>query len=451
MADLYKNNTISGNCGSFPNLLHAIKIYETHDTFLVIQPFILYNIQNVVAFSPAIFKSSCTKPLFILYQLLHILKDLHRLGIVLGDITLHDVLCDDKLWVYISGLKFEKYIHLLPARNILSKNSDNQVEEKSQIEQNSNSNQNHTNSILSRNGDHYDEDSNRSSSSPDQSDVDLVKKAIENPTCSRLLSGTDTLVEEARAFLQSDYRNNYTVHNLPDLVEDWVHRRITNFKYLMVLNHLAGRCMYDPNNHPFLPWVIDFSIEQEEFGVRDLTKSKYRLNKGDSQLDLTFESYSAFGDSSSIPHHVSDVLSDITYYVYKARRTPKSVLCSHVRSKWVPNEYPSSMVRMYNWTPDECIPEFFIDPLIFSSIHEDLPDIELPVGCKTPEEFIVKHMELLESDRVSECLHHWIDLTFGFKVKSKLFNCLFTFSCSMYHEHFYILYSMIVSLCKGKM
>ena len=63
MADLYKNNTIAGSCGSFPNLLHAIKIYETHDAFLVIQPFILYTIQNVVAFSPAIFKSSCTKPL----------------------------------------------------------------------------------------------------------------------------------------------------------------------------------------------------------------------------------------------------------------------------------------------------------------------------------------------------------------------------------------------------
>ena len=188
----------------------------------------------------------------------------------------------------------------------------------------------------------------------------------------------------------------------------------------MVLNHLAGRCMYDPNNHPFLPWIIDFSIEKEEFVLRDLTKSKYRLNKGDSQLDLTFESYSVFRDSSSIPHHVSDVLSDITYYVYKARRTPKSVLCSHVRPKWVPNEYPSSMVRMYNWTPDECIPEFFIDPLIFSSIHEDLPDIELPVGCKTQEEFIVKHMELLESDRVSECLHHWIDLTFGFKLSGSI-------------------------------
>jgi hypothetical protein len=58
--------------------------------------------------------------------------------------------------------------------------------------------------------DHYDEDSNRSSSSSDQSDLDSVTKATENPACSRLLSETDTLVEEARAFLQSDYRDNYS-------------------------------------------------------------------------------------------------------------------------------------------------------------------------------------------------------------------------------------------------
>ena len=41
--------------------------------------------------------------------------------------------------------------------------------------------------------------------------------------------------------------------------------------------------------------------------------------------------------------------------------------------------------------------------------------VSLPKWARTPEEFLRKHREALESDYVSKNLHKWIDLIFGIK------------------------------------
>lgn len=189
--------------------------------------------------------------------------------------------------------------------------------------------------------------------------------------------------------------------------------------------------------HPFLPWVTDF--RSRDGGWRDLTKSKFRLNKGDHQLDRTYE-------TSSEPHHITErcvaspdvarealalpqltggrwsslssssfaSLSEITYYIYMARRTPMPVLRHVVRSNFQPKEYPSSMARMYDWTPDECIPEFYTEPSVFTAIRGDvMEDLALPTWSVDAYDFVMAHRSMLESDAVSRELHHWIDLNFG--------------------------------------
>ena len=73
----------------------------------------------------------------------------------------------------------------------------------------------------------------------------------------------------------------------------------------------------------------------------------------------------------------------------------------------------------------ELIPEFFTNPEFLRNANalplgtmqkgHKLGDVELPPWASSPEDFIRKHRAALESDFVSEHLHHWIDLIFGYK------------------------------------
>ena len=68
----------------------------------------------------------------------------------------------------------------------------------------------------------------------------------------------------------------------------WVNGWMSTFDYVMELNRLAGRTVGDPAHHPIMPWVVDFTSPRG--GWRDLSRSKYRLHKGDQQLDFTYVS-----------------------------------------------------------------------------------------------------------------------------------------------------------------
>ncbi|KAL1778446.1 WD repeat-containing protein 81 isoform X1 [Sigmodon hispidus] len=357
------SNVKDGPCPSrgspaCPSLLRAEALLESPEMLYVIHPYVQFSLHDVVTFSPAKLTNSQAKVLFILFRVLRAMDACHRQGLACGALSLHHIAVDEKL---CSELRLDLSAYEMPPEE--------EIQEVS----------------VEKNG----------------TGVKSEKEAPGRPVCP-------TCQKE-----------------LKGLVLDWVHGRISNFHYLMQLNRLAGRRQGDPNYHPVLPWVVDFTTPYGRF--RDLRKSKFRLNKGDKQLDFTYEmTRQAFvaggaggGEPPHVPHHISDVLSDITYYVYKARRTPRSVLCGHVRAQWEPHEYPATMERMQTWTPDECIPEFYTDPSIFCSIHPDMPDLDVPAWCSSGQEFVTAHRALLESWEVSQDLHHWIDLTFGYKLQGK--------------------------------
>ena len=201
----------------------------------------------------------------------------------------------------------------------------------------------------------------------------------------------------------------------------WRQGEMSNLDYLLLLNSLAGRRTGDEAFLPVLPWVIDFTQPPEasahdtraptgDDGWRDLTRSKWRLSKGEQQLDFTYA-------NSEPPHHISDeALSELTACIYTARRQPLSRLQSVVRANYEPNEYPASIARLYAWSPDEAIAAFYNDPNVFDSVHANMPNLAVPDWAASPADFVARHRAALESPRASAWLHHWIDLTFGYKL-----------------------------------
>ena len=344
---------------SLSYLMPVYGVVENHNAYFIIEPFTPHSLQDVVWFSPSIVASTIAKPLFLLYQILKLFETFHKLGYYCNMDSLQDILLQKSLWLFTSTTVV---------------NLGEMIADEVQT----------SGSCLACN--------------------------LQSPTTERALNFATVGSFEIPIPVQ--------IVGLPLLVDMWVRKELSNFDYLMALNQIAGRRLGDPNYHPVLPWVTDFTRAKGNF--RDLTKSKFRINKGDHQLDLTYNSTPSNdpdGDfTDNPPHHVSGVLSEITYHVYLARRTPKSVLQKHVRAKWEPNEYPSNMQRLQEWTPDECIPEFYADPTIFKSIHADLPDLGVPEWATSPDEFVRLHRQAMESEYVCSHLHHWIDLTFGYKL-----------------------------------
>ncbi|PPD80535.1 hypothetical protein GOBAR_DD22544 [Gossypium barbadense] len=346
----FDENSIPG-CLRHPNIAPVLGLLKTPGYINLLLPRTPYTLENILHYSPNALKSDWHIR-FLMYQLLSALTYLHGLGVHHGNLCPSNVMLTDSCWAW---LRIWDYHRL--GFNLC-----------------------------------FEHGKSNSSHIPSR-----VACSVED--CS-----SQGLYADLKLSPPLDWNSQFN---------RWWRGELSNFEYLLFLNKLVGRRWGDHTFHPVMPWVIDFSTkpnEDSDSGWRDLSKSKWRLAKGDEQLDFTYS-------SSEVPHHVSDeCLSELAVCSYKARRLPLSVLRMAVRSVYEPNEYPSTMQRLYQWTPDECIPEFYCDPRIFYSQHSGMTDLAVPSWAGSPEEFIKLHREALESNRVSCQIHHWIDINFGYKM-----------------------------------
>nr|XP_022909115.1 WD repeat and FYVE domain-containing protein 3 [Onthophagus taurus] len=225
------------------------------------------------------------------------------------------------------------------------------------------------------------------------------------------------------------------------VTQRWVRGEISNFQYLMYLNTLAGRSYNDLMQYPVFPWILaDYDSEELDFNdpltFRDFTKpmgaqSSERLD----QFKKRFKEWDDPHGETPPYHYGTHYSSAMIVCSYLVRLEPFTQhflrlqgghfdladrMFHSVKEAW------ASASKHNMADVKELIPEFFYLPEFLLNGNEFdlgskqsgvfLGDVVLPPWAKQdPREFIRAHRNALECDFVSQNLHHWIDLVFGYK------------------------------------
>lgn len=224
----------------------------------------------------------------------------------------------------------------------------------------------------------------------------------------------------------------------------WQNGEVSNFQYLMHLNTLAGRGYNDLTQYPVFPWVLaDYESETLDLeNPKTFRKFDKPIGCQTKEGEEEFKNRYELWDDPEVPkfHYGSHYSSAGIVLFYLLRLPPFSTenqrlqggqfdradrLFCNIGETW------SSAIDKGN-TSDvkELIPEFFYLPEFLENrfnlnlgekqTGEKVDDVVLPPWAKgSAREFIKKHRDALECDYVSENLHHWIDLIFGYKQRGK--------------------------------
>ncbi|KAJ1521516.1 hypothetical protein ONE63_003179 [Megalurothrips usitatus] len=215
----------------------------------------------------------------------------------------------------------------------------------------------------------------------------------------------------------------------------WQHGVLTNFEYLTYLNSLADRTFNDLTQYPVFPWVVsDYSSKTLQIDAfktyRNLQKPVGALNT--DRLDKLKERYNEMPEPKFLYGSHYSTPGFVLFYL--VRKYPHYMLC-------LQNGRFDHPDRMFNSIPDvwrnvlcnssdfkELIPEFYDTSaegdfltnrygINFGHRHDGskVNHVILPPWASCPSDFVKKLREALESSYVSQNLHSWIDLIFGFK------------------------------------
>ncbi|CAH3169012.1 unnamed protein product [Porites evermanni] len=235
----------------------------------------------------------------------------------------------------------------------------------------------------------------------------------------------EQIVQQPEVELEDTRQENMTLR--------WQNGAISNFEYLMYLNSLADRSFNDLTQYPVFPWILaDYKIEELDLEspetFRDLSKPIGALNE--TRLAQLKERCKEMPDPKFLYGSHYSTPGYVLYYL--VRVAPEFMLCLQGGKFDQPDRLFNSVAETWenvltgHADVKELIPEFFQSSGEFLLNSQNLPlgckqdktkvkDVELPVWAKDAGDFIRKNRDALECQYVSERLHHWIDLIFGYK------------------------------------
>lgn len=224
----------------------------------------------------------------------------------------------------------------------------------------------------------------------------------------------------------------------------WQRGEISNFHYLMLVNTMAGRTFNDLTQYPVFPWVLaDYTSEELDLSnpasFRDLSKPMGAQTVA-RQTDYMLR-YSNLMEVGEIPFHYGTHYSSAMVVASYLIRLPPFVQ-SYILLQGGSFDHPDrlfysiegawkSASRDTGTDVRELIPEFFYLPDFLTNMNGydfghrqgkagKVDHVILPPWAKgDPKIFIQKNREALESPYVTQNLHHWIDLVFGYKQRGE--------------------------------
>jgi hypothetical protein len=225
---------------------------------------------------------------------------------------------------------------------------------------------------------------------------------------------------------------------LEELTKRWVAGQCSNFDYLIYLNRESGRSWNDFTQYPIMPWIIkDFvsdSIDLDNASIyRDLSLPIFAQTQEQHEQCLAYlEISKALGpDAHCTPNYVSNVGSTLYFLVRLEPFTDEEVkfqggLDSAERTFQSFSIAWNVMTSGRSRNSLELVPEFFFSPYALQNVNEiNFPDsarsnrivgdVQCPPWASSSRDLVYKMRLALEGKFVSEHLHEWIDLIWGYR------------------------------------
>ncbi|KAL4712825.1 hypothetical protein ACJJTC_011895 [Scirpophaga incertulas] len=245
--------------------------------------------------------------------------------------------------------------------------------------------------------------------------------------------------EKIYCFLEGSANVKLEKLHVDEMTLQWQNGVVSNYDYLMYLNCQADRSEYDLTQYPVFPWVIsDYTSETLDLDnvntFRDLSKPMGALNP--ERLERLKERYHEMSEPKFL--YGSHYSAPGLVLFYLVRKYPRYMLCLQNGRFDHPDRMFNSVKDVYNNCLrnmsdfKELLPEFYDTSgkgdFLVNKYEIDfgerfdgtkVNDVALPLWASSPEDFVLKLRQALESDYVSKHLHLWIDLIFGYKQRGK--------------------------------